>query len=80
MLPASVDPRAHTKITSLHPPPIKEENSFSVKRVRPMIWRGATTASPASGMAIGVAEAAMARARMERKFIILTVFGSERAG
>ena len=34
MLPASVDPRAHTKITSLHPPPIKEENSFSVKLVR----------------------------------------------
>lgn len=38
------------------------------------------TASPVSGIAIGVAEAAMARARMVKKFIILTVFGVRELG
>jgi hypothetical protein len=79
MLPASVEPRAQTKITSLHPPPIREENSFSVRPVRsPMIWRVATTASPDSGMAIGVAEEAMARARMVRSFIVVDVVARKR--
>jgi len=84
MLPASVDPRAQTKMTSLHPPPKRLENSFSVKLVRSKkIWRVATTADPELGSAIGVAEEAMAKARMEMMVFIMMkvrakdVFGKE---
>lgn len=70
MLPASVEPRAQTKMISLHPPRV---NSFSVNLVRSKIWRVATTAEADSGMAMGVAEVAIAKARMLRSLIVANV-------
>lgn len=71
MLPASVDPRAQTKITSLHPPPMARENSFSVRLVRLRSWRGASSRDAEAGMATGVADEAIARAKMESSFIAI---------
>lgn len=71
MLPSSVDPRAQTKITSLHPPPMRLENSFSVKLVRSEInWRVAMTADSASGMLMGVADTAASSAKMAGSIIV----------